>query len=95
MNAISKKASGPDSTTALGSTPVIVGVGQVSERIDDDDYQARSPADLGGDAAGHRNAWSTRWPPASPPGGVPVLVVKRLGGVLRVGVVLVGRGFVF
>ncbi len=35
----------------LESTAVIVGIGQVSERIGDDGYQSRSPADLGGDAA--------------------------------------------
>jgi acetyl-CoA C-acetyltransferase len=33
------------------STPVIVGVGQVSERIGEADYRRRSPAELGADAA--------------------------------------------
>ena len=32
-------------------TPVVVGVGQVSERLDDADYRGRSPVDLGADAA--------------------------------------------
>ena len=41
----------PVSTAALESTAVIVGIGQVSERIGDENYHARSPADLGGDAA--------------------------------------------
>ena len=34
-----------------GRTPVIVGVGEASERVDDPDYAALSPADLGGAAA--------------------------------------------
>ena len=34
-------------------TPVVVGVGQVSERLDDPDYRGRSPVGLGADAA-HR-----------------------------------------
>ena len=32
------------------NTPVIIGVGQVSERIGEDDYRERSPMDLAGDA---------------------------------------------
>lgn len=32
------------------STPIIIGVGQVSERVGDPDYRARSPMDLAGDA---------------------------------------------
>jgi acetyl-CoA C-acetyltransferase len=35
-------------------TPIIVGVGQASERLDDPDYRRRSPVDLAADAA--RNA---------------------------------------
>ena len=33
------------------NTPVIIGVGEASERIDAADYAARSPADLAGLAA--------------------------------------------
>ena len=32
-------------------TPVVVGVGQASERLDAQDYQRRSPVDLAADAA--------------------------------------------
>jgi acetyl-CoA C-acetyltransferase len=32
-------------------TPVVAGVGQVSERLDDPGYQRRSPVDLAADAA--------------------------------------------
>ncbi|AKM08599.1 acetyl-CoA acetyltransferase [Pelagerythrobacter marensis] len=33
-----------------GNTPVIIGIGQISERTDAPDYRARSPMDLAGDA---------------------------------------------
>ena len=36
--------------TVADNTPVIIGVGQVSERIGEADYRARSPMDLAGDA---------------------------------------------
>ena len=32
-------------------TPVLAGVGQASERLDEPGYRRRSPADLAGDAA--------------------------------------------
>jgi acetyl-CoA C-acetyltransferase len=42
----------PPSSDALDPrTPVLIGVGQVSERIEDSDYQGRSPVDLAADAA--------------------------------------------
>ncbi|MQY21750.1 acetyl-CoA acetyltransferase [Nocardia macrotermitis] len=40
----------PESVPVSPSTPVLVGVGQASERPGDDEYQARSAADLAADA---------------------------------------------
>jgi len=51
MNNIRRAAMDLDPHAVPESTPVVVGVGQVSERLGETDYEARSPADLGGDAA--------------------------------------------
>ncbi|MEQ8719125.1 MAG: acetyl-CoA acetyltransferase [Acidimicrobiales bacterium] len=72
MSATPNGASGSDTTIPSGSTPVIVGVGQVSERIGEENYGSRSPADLGGDAA--REALTDAGVPAS---SVAVIAATR------------------